>query len=462
MRGNHSRYADTIDHLSGSDVNEGSFSSSSIDNIPPKPFQAGANSRSSKLKCCPASMGSVSSFRGKEDVKAKLCSFETAKPLKLDAKLLSISDSYPDIQSNPIMEMQKDMEDFLFKMLEDGFQLDRDLIGEVLGICGYDVKKSFEKLIEFSAIASKERSNLDGESSKKVGQIHRDIFPPSETLWQQKMFRDTNYAGGERSRSSQPKSAELTRQEIEKQNQEKEILATLFCAYKINDDEPPLTTGRRRSFLGNTRRRSRAFGNVVIPPPGDLSPEDKVRGTDSDRENNDHDMEDAYEVLRKAVLEHRRIMREYYGAAVEAYANGDRALAERLLEQGHFHKGKAREADEESNEKIYETRGRNADADDEFLLDLRQQDPQEAVILLKSHLLSLPGIYSCLKVAVKSYSGVDTFKGACRRRILKLLENESIEWTQEGTTGNVSIALDKIQRERLSFYKKKPGSKFPC
>lgn len=133
MRGNHSTYADTIDHLSGCDVNEGLFSSSSTGNIPPKPFQASANARSSKLKCRPAAMGSVSSFRGKEDVKAKLCLFETAKPLKLDAKLLSISDNYPDIQSNPIMEMQKETEDFLLKMLEDGFHLDRDVIGEVLG-----------------------------------------------------------------------------------------------------------------------------------------------------------------------------------------------------------------------------------------------------------------------------------------------------------------------------------------
>lgn len=84
---------------------------------------------------------------------------------------------------------------------------------------------------------------------------------------------------------SQPKSAELTRQHIEKQNQEKEILATLFCASKINDDEPCLTTGRRRSFLGNTKRRSRAFGFVVSPE--NPSPDDEAEVTDSNWENND-------------------------------------------------------------------------------------------------------------------------------------------------------------------------------
>lgn len=132
MRENHSTDADMINHLSGGDVNGGSCSSSK-DKFPPKPSQVSANSRSLKLKWRPASIGSVPSFRGKEDVKAKLCSFETAKPLKLDAKLLSISDNHPDIPLNPIMEMQKETEDFLFKMLEDGFQLDRDVIGEVLG-----------------------------------------------------------------------------------------------------------------------------------------------------------------------------------------------------------------------------------------------------------------------------------------------------------------------------------------
>lgn len=46
-------------------------------------------------------------------------------------------------------------------------------------------------------------------------------------------------------------------------------------------------------------------------------------------------------------------------------------------------------------------------------------------------------------------------------QILKLLERESIEWTEEGTAGTISIVLDNIQRERLSFYRKKAGHKSP-
>lgn len=42
--------------------------------------------------------------------------------------------------------------------------------------------QSYEKLIEFSAIASKERSNLDGESLKKVGQIVKFLLHGSSIV----------------------------------------------------------------------------------------------------------------------------------------------------------------------------------------------------------------------------------------------------------------------------------------
>ncbi|KAL9463139.1 hypothetical protein AB3S75_001027 [Citrus x aurantiifolia] len=37
--------------------------------------------------------------------------------------------------------LQKDMEDFLFKLLGEGFQLYRDVIQEVHDSCGYDMQK---------------------------------------------------------------------------------------------------------------------------------------------------------------------------------------------------------------------------------------------------------------------------------------------------------------------------------
>ncbi|XP_028091998.1 putative nuclear RNA export factor SDE5 [Camellia sinensis] len=85
-------------------------------------------------------------------------------------------------------------------------------------------------------------------------------------------------------------------------------------------------------------------------------------------------------------------MKEYYKAAIEAFAQGDHARASKLLEEGQFFHGKAREADEESAQMI--TQARNGETEDTVSLDLHNQGDKEAIRLLKCHLSSLSGI-SC-------------------------------------------------------------------
>ncbi|MFQ6631447.1 hypothetical protein Gotur_009512, partial [Gossypium turneri] len=121
--------------------------------------------------------------------------------------------------------------------------------------------------------------------------------------------------------------------------------------------------------------------------------------------------------------------------AVDAFAKGDQDEANKLLEQvtymrvptlvwqGQFFQEKARQADEESNQKIFETRLascsstmfaeepcwffhslslsiivfpivflRNIETEDEMLLELHNHGTREAIQLLKCHLSSLAGI----------------------------------------------------------------------
>ncbi|XP_022643009.1 putative nuclear RNA export factor SDE5 [Vigna radiata var. radiata] len=47
----------------------------------------------------------------------------------------------PDVSSWKHDQLHQNMEDFLFKMLGDGFQLDRNMIRQVLDTCGYDIQK---------------------------------------------------------------------------------------------------------------------------------------------------------------------------------------------------------------------------------------------------------------------------------------------------------------------------------
>ena len=62
-------------------------------------------------------------------------SYPGTKPLKVDSEELPMSVLWGGLKSSSLKEdhLHKDMEDFLFKILGEGFRLDRDVIREVLG-----------------------------------------------------------------------------------------------------------------------------------------------------------------------------------------------------------------------------------------------------------------------------------------------------------------------------------------
>jgi len=51
----------------------------------------------------------------------------------------------------------RDVEEFLFCMLGEGFKLNMEVIRDVLGSCGYDIKKSMEELMSFSEKRSRQK-----------------------------------------------------------------------------------------------------------------------------------------------------------------------------------------------------------------------------------------------------------------------------------------------------------------
>lgn len=99
----------------------------------------GRNSRASKPKTRPVCAGMVSSILGKDYIKSTPPvngSYMGRKPLKLDSKVMPMSELW-EIEAKSCSPkydcLHQEMEDFLFKMLGDGFQLDRDVIRQVLG-----------------------------------------------------------------------------------------------------------------------------------------------------------------------------------------------------------------------------------------------------------------------------------------------------------------------------------------
>lgn len=86
------------------------------------------------------SLGTVSGIIGREYGRTRPSNKEpreVSKPLKLDSRVLAPSDIWgEEVQSDDMgtsAPVQKDVEEFLFTMLGDGFQLDKSVIHEVLG-----------------------------------------------------------------------------------------------------------------------------------------------------------------------------------------------------------------------------------------------------------------------------------------------------------------------------------------
>ncbi|GAB4831198.1 hypothetical protein Ancab_005207 [Ancistrocladus abbreviatus] len=396
------------------------------------------NLKASKLKQQPVSMGTVSGILGKNyswstpranEIQTRM------KPLKLEANELTISrSSVKESSVEKDASLQNDFENFLFEMLGHGFQLDRDVIREVLGHCGYDMEKSLEELLDLTTKDLGERNNFP-EGIK----THSYLENPTSQQQMQNLKPTESIVKTNEIKIPRP------RQQEKRYKQEKEILAALFTA-----PERPKSPERASVIRA---RRSR---QVVVEPLKDTIEELPTRQWEtkilSMPPELGSDEDDGYLALRQAVVEYRNAMKEYYKASAEAFAKGDRTRAFKLMEEGQFFFKKAQLADEESAEKIFEVRGREVEAQEELSLDLQNHDAKEAIRLVKCHLRSLGGIpsFGHLRI-ITGTDEEDASTGVRKRLVRKLLEKESIKWTEDETCGILLIRLDQINPKRLSF-----------
>ncbi|XP_065877131.1 putative nuclear RNA export factor SDE5 isoform X2 [Euphorbia lathyris] len=423
-------------------------SSRSYDNVFEKSRHPNGKARAQKQKWRPISGGTVSSVLGKDYIKpvpiANGCM--GTKPTKLDTKELPASVLWGEETGlNPSKngQLQKETEDFVFRMLGGGFQLEEHLIQQIIGShailyiynCGYDVQKSMGKLLDMPALNMDEGDKRLSKSTEKTLEVH----PNSEHPSLQNSFPPMSSNGGGANLNGDGVIQQEKRNDLQK-----EVLVALF------NGADKSKVSRRKEI---PKRRSRALGTLVVEPPRDIALEPKAASVVLNQDkNDDEDEEDAYEQLRRAVKEYRATMKEYYKAAVVALAKGDHDRSKRLMDEGHFFHEKAQEADKESSQKIFETK--NVDTQDELILDLHEYGAKDAIPVLKCHISSLSGIASIkyLNVIIET-DEKDTSKGARRRLIMKLLEKESIKWSEGGDAGTIVIRVDNINRKALSFAK---------
>ncbi|XP_072080330.1 putative nuclear RNA export factor SDE5 isoform X7 [Arachis hypogaea] len=353
----------------------------------PNSLHGKRNSGAVKSKPHRVSLGTVSGVVGKEYIHPKKMPTQgvKSKPSKIDAKELPESETWSERDSLKIEaakgSMRDDVVNFLFQMLGDGFELDKDKIHDVLGLCGYDVKKTMEELLDMSASRLEKGDDDHGLAGENLKDQHPDVSSASrsEELPKHRLpVRSTPYRYGRR-------------------------------VVRIPDDTPKVQQS-----------------TTVVP---------QVVKEESDEDEN------SYNVLRRAVRENWATMKEYYSAAVDAFAKGDYARADRLMEQGHFYNRMAREADEKSAQKLLQSSESN---DDAIPLDLSEHEPKEALRLVKFHLTTLSGIHSIKYLKVIVGTGDEDKKGTRKKLIIKQLSKNSIQWTEEDNGRILRLKLDEI------------------
>ncbi|KAL0857512.1 hypothetical protein Bca101_062666 [Brassica carinata] len=418
------------------------------------------------------SVGSVSSVIGKEYARTRPVSNprqEPTKPIKIDSKDIPETELWCDEEkptsneANIISRAPTEVEEFIVKMLGEGFQASPELIHHILGVCGYDVKKvsqpfgseekSTEKLLDLSDTKKHADLGISNELMSKVDPQRLGSTSCNQV--------EDSQSDGARSLTGVNDNSVL----------EKEVLEALFSGAERYEEVPKLT----RRFV---ERRGRAAGRPVIKPLEDPFQERVVtvkQSSHTSKEGNRvrvtyEDDENEYKAHRKAVHENLHEMKEYYGAAVEAFSKGETERAQRLVEKGHFFGQKAREADDKSIAKMLEVKekvlskfkcyreenGSTYKEDEVVVVNVNELEPREALRLLKLQLKNFSGIPSMKYLRVKLGDNKEDSK--CKRRhtaIAKLLDGESIAWSKEDDDGlEMMIRIGEIDPDKLSFAKK--------
>nr|CAD1831346.1 unnamed protein product [Ananas comosus var. bracteatus] len=384
-------------------------------------------SRDSKQRKFSASTGTVSSVLGKT-YKSTSSSTDglagTTKPLKI---IVEGSTTSGFDMKHAIKDDVGETEEFLFSMLGDGYKLSIDEIREVLGCCGYDIKKSMEELLALSTKTVEKGKTVDykmvQEPAEKCLTVESSLS--EESLPQSRQ----NWRDGE----------QVPDMQKEKSNLPREVLESLFTVAERSEEKPE----QKRHEVGLSRPRF--MGRKVVREPLELvNSLGSIEISKEKVKDNVHVEEDDYQTLRKAAKQQWDTMKAYYESAADAFTKGDRQQANYLLEQGKYHYQLAREADE-----------KNTEIRQDLPLNLSSHLPKEAVRTLEMHLTKLANIpgFQFLKVTVDN-DGADGKEGKINKRVKSFLQKKSINWIEEeGNPGIIFIRLDQIDPSKLNSTK---------
>ncbi|KAG8071587.1 hypothetical protein GUJ93_ZPchr0006g46143 [Zizania palustris] len=326
----------------------------------------------------------------------------------------------------------RDIEEFLFSMLGEGFKLSMEMIREVLGSCGYDIKKSMEELLSVSAKdhdkKAEDKHNVAHDSAVECSSTKGSCIEPQST-----------------SRNCSASSSQGERHSSRSQISPGELLEAIFTVPERSVEEPI----RKRIELG--ANRSRVLNQKpVIEPLEDISSQSTDFPVKVILVNKEPvaDNDDDYQNYRRAAKQHWDMMKQYYEKAADAFKVGNQKEVEYLLGEGKHYYSMARLAVEKSSGEI--VKSKKIESKNELCLDLRGQDPANVANLVRLHLRQLSNIpsFDYLKVIIGAEDG--SFKaGQRRRKVMKYLEKKSIVWTEdEANPGTILIPINQMQDQQ--------------
>lgn len=384
-----------------------------------------------------ASVGTVSGVIGKDYIKPRAQSngmAEKSKPIKLNSNDFPAAEIWGEEKESEFASqgqpIDNDIGEFLYKMLGNGFQLEMNVIQEVIGQCGYNMPESIDKLLDMSAATLEKSDDVIGTAA--VNKSHGVGSTSQPKL--------LHYPGRSKSDARSGDESILPQTEMKKKETEREVLEALFSVPERIEDH--------KSTHPVRPHRQSPYGRIVAKPLEETIIEDFTFMTRQPiNDTNNKANEESYDELRKAVMENWATMKEYYKASVDAFIKKDHEAAENLLEQGNFYMKKASEADELSAQKLIE----DSDEDEEFCINAHHLEPKDALYHMRLHLTSLCGLPSFRFMKVTVGTSGDKKDVRRKRLIIKLLEEEGIPWTEEGNGWIISVRIDEIDPNKLSF-----------
>nr|CAB3471682.1 unnamed protein product [Digitaria exilis] len=332
----------------------------------------------------------------------------------------------------------EEAEQFLCSMLGDNSDLGMGVVRDVLGQYGYDVEKAFDTLLDISGLSSVQNMETHHPNAGRNGTCHLNLFPGNG------LPRDNLPAGNKRSPRQVsnttlqshsglghglwdepqisyakvvmevPRSSTLPSRSDDVKADPQQVLDSLFKIPKMHTYEPSSMDWKK------VVKKLESFNSTATP-----NNQEKPKG-------------DGYRELRGVAARHYDKMKEYYQKAALAYSKGDKSYAAYLAEEGKHYRELARMEDEKASRNIFEAR--NKHITNTVTIDLHGQHVQQAMKLLKVHMMICTCMPSVLLRVITGCGSEGTGKGKIKRSVIELAENEHIEWREENS-GTIALRL---------------------